>query len=125
MKKFITLLILVPVGIVVVALSVANRQNITLSVPPQVGDAPLYSFDLPLYAVLFAALFVGVLIGSCATWFSQGKHRKSARENKIEATKLGFETQQLKEKVHDSSQDASDESKALRALGLPAPSRAA
>ncbi len=125
MKKFITLLILVPVGIVVVALSVANRQNITLSVPPQVGDAPLYSFDLPLYAVLFAALFVGVLIGSCAAWFSQGKHRKSARENKIEATKLGFETQQLKEKVHDSSQDASDESKALRALGLPAPSRAA
>ena len=125
MKRIITLLLLVPIGIVVIALSVANRQSVTLSIPPQVGDAPLYAFNLPLYVVLFATLFVGLLIGSCATWFSQGRHRKMARENKLEATKLGFEAEKLKEAASSNEDNTSDESKALQALGLPAPSKAA
>ena len=118
MKRLVGLFILVPIGIIVVALSVANRQAVTLSIPPQIGDTPLYSFDLPLYALLFATLLVGMLIGSSATWISQGRHRKSAREQKLEATKLSFEAIKLKEKARANGENETSESKALQALGL-------
>lgn len=125
MKRVLTLLLLVPIGIVVIALAVTNRQDIVLSVPPQVGDAPLYAFTVPLYAVLFATLFIGMMIGSCATWIKQGKHRKQAREQKVEATKMAFEADKLKENAETNDNAASNENKALQALGLPAPSKAA
>jgi len=123
MKRIFSLLILVPVGIVIIALSVANRQSITVSIPPQVGDAPLYAFDVPLYALLFATLFVGMLLGSFATWVSQGRHRKEAREQKLEATKLTFEADKIK--AESDTVNQSSEVKALAALGLSSPSKAA
>lgn len=125
MKKFISLLFLVPIGIIIVALSVANRQQVSLAIPPQVNDAPLYSFSLPLYALLFGTLFVGLIIGSTATWFTQGKHRKQAREQKLEATKMTFEAQKQKERADNVVEELSNEQKALNALGLPAPNKAA
>ena len=57
MKRIAGLFILLPIGILIVALAVANRQVVTVSIPPQVGDAPLYAFSLPLFALLFAMLF--------------------------------------------------------------------
>lgn len=125
MKRLLTLLFLVPIGIVVIALAVTNRQDIVLSIPPQVGDAPLYAFTVPLYAVLFATLFIGMMIGSCATWIKQGKHRKQVREQKVEATKMAFEADKLRENADFNDNAASNENKALQALGLPAPSKAA
>lgn len=124
MKKLISLIVLIPIGIVVVALSVANRQTVSLSIPPQVGEAPLYAFNLPLYALIFATLFVGMMLGSCATWFGQGKHRKQAREQKLEATKMTFEAQKQQERADSAVETLSNEQKALSALGLPAPGKA-
>ena len=122
MKRIAGLFILLPIGILIVALAVANRQVVTVSIPPQVGDAPLYSFSLPLFALLFAMLFVGMLIGSFATWITQGKHRKQARIQKVEATKATFEAQKQAERAEAMAESITNEQKALAALGLAPPS---
>lgn len=114
-----------PLGIIVVALAVANRQIIVVSIPPQVGDAPLYSFSLPLFALLFATLFVGMLLGSFATWLSQARHRKQARQNKQQADKMTSEATKQAERADALEETANDEQKALTALGLAPPSKAA
>lgn len=125
MKRLVGLLIFVPIGIIVVALAVANRQIITVSIPPQVGDAPLYSFSLPLFALLFATLFMGMLLGSFATWLTQARHRKQARQQKQQADKMANEASKQAERADALEETSSDEQKALNALGLAPPSKAA
>ena len=128
MKRIAGLLVFLPIGIVIVALAVANRQAVTVSFPPQVGDTPLFSFSLPLFALLFAVLFVGMLIGSFATWLTQGKHRKQARLKKVEATKATFEAQKQAERADAMAETMTNEQKALGTLGLApsnSPSKAA
>ena len=124
MKRLVSLFILVPVGIIILALAVANRQPVAFSMP-QVGDVTLYQFQIPLYVLLFASLLTGMVIGSLATWLKQGKHRKSAREHKVEATKMAFEAQKQKERADGIVDELTNEQRALVALGLPAPSKAA
>lgn len=125
MKRIAALLLFVPVGIVVIALAVANRQVVSVSVPPQIGDAPLYAFSLPLFVLLFATLFAGMVIGSFATGISQGKHRKEARVQKLEATKQSFEAQKQAELAQAADEKVTEEQKALGALGLAPPNKAA
>jgi uncharacterized integral membrane protein len=123
MKRLATLLVLVPIAIVVVALAVANRQVVTFSIPPQVGDAPLYSFSLPLFAFLFVALLFGMVLGSFATWVTQAKHRKQARVQKVEATKMTFEAQKQAERADSLVESLTSEQQALGALGISAPTK--
>ena len=134
-KRIVALLIAVPVGALVIALSVANRQDMTLLVPPSVDGTPLASLTLPVFVVLFATLFVGMVLGSIATWFGQRRYRRNAREMKVEATKASFEAQRQKERAETLSREvvaASEKDAATAAdrrvaafasLGLPAPDR--
>lgn len=124
MKRLSALLILLPIGVVVVGFAVANRQAVMISIPPNIGDAPLYSLQLPLFVLLFATLFVGILLGSFATWITQGKHRKEARRQHMEATKATIEAQKQADRADSATQSRSSEQKALSALGLSSASRA-
>lgn len=125
MKRLAILLVFVPIGIVVVALAVANRQAVTFTIPPQVGDGPLYSFSLPLFVLLFVVLLIGMLVGSFATWITQAKHRKQARLQKVEATKMTFEAQKQAERADSLAETLTNEQKALGALGISAPTKTA
>jgi uncharacterized integral membrane protein len=98
-KKLIALLIMVPVGIVVITLAVANRQPVDVSLVAGIEGQSVVLFSPPLFVLLFAMLIIGMVIGSFATWLTQGKHRKVARERKVEVTKLGFEAEKQKEKA--------------------------
>ncbi|WP_439498689.1 LapA family protein [Bosea sp. (in: a-proteobacteria)] len=103
MKAFFKALILVPVALVIVLFSVANRAPVRVSFDPISRDAPVLAFDLPLFAVVLAAIAVGVLIGGLASWLAQGKHRKAARRNRREAEVLRGEAQSLRAAVPDSA----------------------
>jgi len=94
--RFLKALILLPVAILVVLLAVANRAPVTLSLDPFSQDAPEFAMQLPLFAVIFAALMVGVVIGGTASWLAQGKNRKSRRELRRETRQLRYETERLK-----------------------------
>ncbi|WP_262030079.1 LapA family protein [Microvirga sp. Mcv34] len=96
MIRFLKALILLPVAILVVLLAVANRAPVTLSLDPFSQDAPEFATQLPLFAVIFAAVMLGVIIGGTASWLAQGKHRKSRRQLRRETRELRYETERLK-----------------------------
>ena len=96
MIRFLKALILLPVAILVVLLAVANRSPVTLSLDPFSQDAPEFATQLPLFAVIFAAVMLGVVIGGTASWLAQGKNRKSRRQLRRETRQLRYETERLK-----------------------------
>ncbi|KAB2701035.1 lipopolysaccharide assembly protein LapA domain-containing protein [Brucella haematophila] len=87
-KRIVAIVILVPLAVILIALSVANRATTILTIDPFNPGNPALSYSAPLFIWLFGALLVGVVIGSLVTWLTQGKHRRRARDRKLEATRL-------------------------------------
>ena len=85
MKRLLYLVLLLPIGIALIVLSVANRQDVTLRLDPFNDINPALSLELPFFAFLFAALLLGMIIGGIAVWFGQGRHRKEARRERGQA----------------------------------------
>src|SRR5271169_4674274 len=79
-RKIVTWIVIIPLAAVIVAFAVANRQAVTVSFDPFAAAAPAYAATLPLFAILFAVLILGVLIGGIAAWIRQGKWRRAARK---------------------------------------------
>lgn len=105
-KKLINLVILLPIAIVLIVLSVANRQAVTLALNPFDPSDQLLSVSAPFFVYLFAALIVGVLIGAAAMWFSQGKYRKRARAEKKEAAKWQGEARKHQKRAEELANQA-------------------
>ena len=97
MRRFVFLVVVVPLAVVAVVLSVANRQAVTFSVDPFGLTASALSLTAPLFVVLFAAIAVGVLVGGIATWLGQGRWRRLARLHRAEADSLRREVLVLRE----------------------------
>lgn len=96
MRRFLALLILVPVTAVLVLLAVANRAPVTLSLDPFNPDAPVYSVSLPLFVVILVAMIAGVLAGGIAAWLRQGRYRREARVRRTEVARLEAEAERLR-----------------------------
>ena len=88
LNRLVLIVIFVPLAIVLVALAVANREPVALTLDPFHPGNPALTLQLPLFVYLFVALLVGVLIGSAATWFKQGRFRKLARQREQEVRSL-------------------------------------
>jgi uncharacterized protein HemY len=99
MRRFLILFVLLPLAIVAVALSVANRNSVLLSLDPLGGAAPRWSVELPLFILLFATLALGILVGGVATWIGQGKWRRAARAERANAARLRQDVERLRERV--------------------------
>ena len=99
MRRFLVLFVLLPLAIVVVTLSVANREAIVLSLDPFGAPSPRWSVELPLFIVLFATLGLGILIGGIATWVRQGKWRHTARFERANAARLRQDIERLRERA--------------------------
>lgn len=87
-KRVVTIVILVPLAVILIALSVANRAQAILTVDPFNPGNPALSYSAPLFVWLFGALVAGVLVGAAAMWLAQGKHRRKARAGQKEALQL-------------------------------------
>ena len=79
MRRILSLVIGIPLCVLVVALAVANRRLVTLSLDPFSADAPAMAVNLPLFVIIFGALIVGVILGGCVAWFGQVQARRDAR----------------------------------------------
>jgi uncharacterized integral membrane protein len=96
MRQFLKALILLPVAVAVVLLAVANRKPVTLSFDPFTPEGPLFSWTLPLFALVFLCLMLGVVIGGVASWLAQAKHRRLERRYRREARRLRDERERLR-----------------------------
>ena len=71
-----------------IAFAVANRHSVTISLDPFSSSDPVASVTLPLFALIFFLLIVGVFIGGAATWLRHGRWRWMARRLEAELRKL-------------------------------------
>jgi hypothetical protein len=90
--RFFKLIVIAPLTAVLLAFAFANRESITVYFDPLGGPTPP-PLPAPAYVVLLVAVAVGVVIGSIATWFGQGKHRRAARVAQEEAARLRADLQ--------------------------------
>jgi uncharacterized integral membrane protein len=99
MRRFLTLFVFLPIAVVVVVLSVANRASVTFSLNPVTGAASGWSATGPLYAFLFIAVIVGIVVGGVATWLRQGRWRRAARVERANAERLRQDVVRLRERI--------------------------
>jgi uncharacterized integral membrane protein len=88
MRKFFTALVVIPLGIFFIVFAVANRHLVTVSFDPFNSTTPTVAVTLPLFVVIIAVAMLGVLAGGMATWFRQGRWRRSARAHEAEARQM-------------------------------------
>ena len=111
MGRVLSILVVVPVSILAVALAVANRRPVLVALDPFSPNAPALSVTVPLFAVIFAALIAGVVLGGVVTWWRQGRFRREARIARREQRQAEARRTEARREA-----DAS-------ALSLPAPRR--
>jgi uncharacterized integral membrane protein len=95
LRKFLWFFILLPVGVLLVALAVANRHAVSVILDPFSPAAPALAFEMPLFLLLFATLALGLVIGGMVTWFGQRRWRRAAKRRGVEAAGLRREREQL------------------------------
>ena len=119
-RKIVTVIIVVPLAVIFTALAVANRQSVTVSFDPFSSTSPAYAATLPLFAMMFAVLIFGVLIGGIAAWIGQGKWRRAARKLDGEVRVLHQEMDAVRRRFGTTDRPAQDASP-LTAIPPPAP----
>jgi hypothetical protein len=97
MRRFLFFVILLPLGVIAVALSVANRETVRLSLDPAGTLGPAWSVSLPMFVLLFAVLAIGVVIGGVSAWLGQSKWRYAARAERGNTQRLRREVERLRE----------------------------
>lgn len=96
MKRFLRLLLLVPLAVAAIAMAEANRHSVAIYLDPLAGSGTGGTeIAVPLFVVVFASLVIGVILGSMATYFEQSKYRAAARKARAEADSLRAEVARL------------------------------
>lgn len=114
MLQLLKAIILLPIALIVILLAIANRAPVVFSLDPFERGAPEFAFSVPLYALLLAALILGVVIGGCGAWLAAGRQRRRGRASRREVSRLKGETDRLRDNLA-----------ATRATALPPPGRTA
>ena len=97
MVRLLKIAFLALAAVVLLGFAFANRHFVTVSFDPFASsDNAAFSIAAPLFAVAVAAAMLGVVAGAFATWLSQGRHRRAARQSRLEADKWRAQAEALK-----------------------------
>ena len=117
MRKFLTGLVLIPLGLIFIDFAVANRHLVTVSFDPfGSGDTAFDLPPVPLFAIIITAMIVGVVAGGSVTWFRQRRWRRSARQHEADARQARAQLAELRTSAMTPSR--------YEPQRLPAPSQA-
>ncbi len=100
-RKVVSLVVFVPLGVLLVVLAVANRAPVNLALNPFNPADQALSVSAPLFVLLILAVMLGVLLGAIVTWFTQGKHRKKARNQSRMAQQWQAEADRQKTRAEE------------------------
>ncbi|NPU11827.1 DUF1049 domain-containing protein [Bradyrhizobium sp. 83002] len=95
MRKFLTVVIVLPLLVLFVVFAVANRHFVTVSFDPFNATDPALAASVPLFALILAVAILGVIAGGCATWIGQRRWRRAARRHQAEADAARAQVAQL------------------------------
>ena len=105
-SKLVNLFIFLPLAIVLIVLSVANRHVVALAFNPFRPEDEALMVHAPFFVFLFAAVIFGILVGAMVTWFAQGRHRKRARNEARAAVKWQGEAETHKARAEEMAAQA-------------------
>jgi uncharacterized integral membrane protein len=88
MRRVLTLAYIIPSALILIALAVANRQTVQLSMDPFSSQATNLSIALPLFAVISVSVAVGLVAGYLIGWWRQLGIRRDLHTKRREAEKL-------------------------------------
>jgi hypothetical protein len=98
-RKLVLALVVLPLGLVLIALAVVNRKPALLVLDPFGGSEGGLSLEAPFFLFLLGAFAFGLIVGGIATWLRQGKWRRSAREEAREVRELRRQTDRLEKEL--------------------------
>ena len=75
MARFLSWVLIIPLGAGVVAFTISNRGKVLIDLWP----APV-SFELPIFAAVFVAIFGGFLMGGIISFVSASRRRSDNRQ---------------------------------------------
>jgi uncharacterized integral membrane protein len=122
LRKVLTIVIVVPLAVLIVAFAVANRQLVTVSFDPFSSADPAYAAKLPLFVLIFALTILGVIIGGIAAWLRQASWRRTARALDADVRTLHQELEAMRRRTAQEEARRDDlRREEPRSLSLPAP----
>jgi hypothetical protein len=83
------------IGAPLALFAISNRQRVALRFDPFTTGETTNAIEMPLWLLFFFGLALGIVAGWIASWWSQGKYRKRARDAQAEVAKLQAERQEL------------------------------
>lgn len=113
-RKILAAVILVPLGLVIVGLAVANREIVTVSFDPFNAATPAFALKAPLFVIVLILVIAGVIIGGIAAWLKQSKWRRAARRLEAELRDMRAEADALRRRLDASEAPPSAPPRALR-----------
>ena len=93
--RLIAMLLIVALTVTILLLAVANRQEVRLILDATNRDNPAIYLSVPLSIFILQILALGAFLGVIASWISQGKWRKAARQRALEAMRWKVEVERL------------------------------
>lgn len=102
--RYIRYAVLAAIGVSLVVIAMANRTVVTVQTLPAELAQILkvnYSYDIPLFAVIFAGILGGLVIGFVWEWIREGKERAQAARQTREVGRLKAEVKRLKGEKHE------------------------
>lgn len=92
------------VAICLIVVGLGNRGLVDLRLmPEELGQLVGFNgtVSVPLFAVIFGAIAIGLLIGFVWEWLRERKHRAEASRKSREVQKLERQVEQLKGEKHE------------------------
>lgn len=106
--RYIKYALLAAIAVVLVCVSLANRETVQLELLPTDLAALAgmdYSINLPLFVVIFGGVGVGLLIGFLWEWIRERKQRAEAAAQRREMDRMRREIKRLKADKHEGKDD--------------------
>lgn len=102
--RYIRYAFLAALAIVLISVSLANREAVTLRLVPEDMAGLLglgWSMQMPLFVVVLGGIAAGLVVGFVWEWLREHRHRREASLRAREVAKLENEVVRLKGQKHE------------------------
>lgn len=96
--RYLSWIVTVPLGIVVISFAVSNREWVDLALWPLPFGMPM-----PIFLAVLGPLAVGVIAGGSIAWWTGGKYRRLARRQSSKLKRLTAELETLQARDAEST----------------------
>ncbi|WP_363351099.1 LapA family protein [Methylocystis echinoides] len=99
MKAILRIIIFVPLALLILFFSMANRAPVKIGLDPFSPPDTGASIEAPMFIVVLAAMAIGVLAGGVSSWLGHLPVRRAAKVARAEAKKTRLEIEKLRQQA--------------------------